>query len=239
MKEIKPYNTKESKKKEIEKMFDNIAQNYDMLNRLLSISIDKWWKKKLIQEIQIKNPQYMLDVATGTGDIAIEYAKRTNAQIIGCDISKKMIEVGKNKINKMNLQHRISIINADVECIPFSENTFDVITVAFGIRNFQNLNKGLFEILRVLKKNGELHILEFSQSKSFLNPFFKFYIHYILPKIGEFISKDLEAYSYLSSSIKLFPSGKQLKIILEKIGYHNIKYKKLTFGIVTLYQGIK
>lgn len=238
MKEINFYN-KESKKQEIETMFDNIANNYDILNSLFSMRIHKWWKKKFIQEIQIKNPKYILDVATGTGDIAIEYSKYTNAKIIGCDISKKMIEIGKNKINKLNLKHRINIINADVECIPFSENTFDVITVAFGIRNFQNLKKSLSEILRVLKKNGELHILEFSKPEGFFYPFLFFYIHYILPKIGKLISKNLYAYSYLSNSIKSFPSGEKLKLILEQTGYHSIKYKKLTFGIVTLYQGIK
>lgn len=240
MKEIKPYNTKESKTNEIEKMFDNIAKNYDILNSLLSIKIDKWWRKKLVQNIQHNNPKYILDVATGTGDITIECAKKNiNAKIVGCDISSKMLEIAKDKINIMKLQDRISFIKANVNFIPFLENTFDIVTVSFGIRNFEYLNKGLSEILRVLKKNGELHILEFSKPESFIKYIFNFYMRYVLPKIGDFVSKDLEAYSYLSNSISSFPHGEELKIILKKIGYHHIKYQKLTFGIVTLYKGLK
>lgn len=240
MKEIKPYNTNSSKKKEIEKMFNNIAKSYDILNSLLSFNIDKWWRKKFIQNIRYKNPKYILDVATGTGDIPIEIAKKNiNSKIIGFDISHNMIQIAKNKINKIKLQDHISFIRADVDMLPFSNNTFDIVTVAFGIRNFENLQKSFSEILRVLKKNGELHILEFSTPKNFMKYIFKFYLSYILPKIGYLISKDLNAYSYLSNSINLFPYGEQLKKILKNIGYHNIKYQKLTCGIVTLYKGVK
>lgn len=227
------------KKEKIEKMFDNIAKYYDFLNHLLSLNVDIFWRYKLVKQIQIKNPKKILDVATGTGDLAIQQAKKTKAIIIGFDLSKKMLEIGEKKIKKMNLQNRITMIKGDVENMPFTSETFDIVSVSFGIRNFENLKTSLTEMLRVLKKNGELYILEFSKPEGIFVPFLIFYFQKILPKIGKFISKNHTAYTYLPNSIKKFPYGKQLKNILKEVGYTNIQYQKLTFGITTLYTAIK
>lgn len=221
-------------------MFDDISNNYDLLNKLLSFRIDILWRNYLIKQIQINNKnKKILDLATGTGDIAIAIAKKLNVNIIGFDISKNMLDIAKKKINKLNLQNQIKLIKGNAENMPFDSESFDLITVAFGIRNFTNLKQGLLEITRILKPNGQLYILEFSKSKNYFSFFLKFYYKNILPKIANLISKNIKAYEYLPNSIESFFYPEELIEILKKIGYQNIKYKKLTFGIVTLYNIIK
>lgn len=237
--EVKPYYHKGSKKKQVEEMFDNISGSYDFLNRLLSLNINTRWRNELVKQVSIRNPKTILDVATGTGDLAIEEAKKTKAYIVGVDISEKMLEIGKQKITKMNLQNLIKMIKGDAEDMPFNSETFDVVTIAFGVRNFENFKIGFSEMLRVLKRSGELYILEFSKPEGIFAPFFMFYFRKILPKIGKFISKDSKAYKYLPASVEAFPYGEKLKNILKEIGYRHVKYEKLTFGIVTLYKAIK
>ncbi len=226
-----------SKKKEtISSMFNNIAKKYDFLNHFLSMGIDKQWRKKIRKYIKTKKHDAILDVATGTGDLAIELSKLKPKKIYGIDIAEKMIDIGKEKIKNKKLDTIITLQTADALKIPFPDNNFDIVTCAFGVRNFENLSEGLKEILRVLKNKGELIILEFSQPKNKLITFFyKFYFHKILPFIGKKISKDKEAYSYLPASVETFPAGKDLLSVINSIGYKKSKYKTLSFGIASIY----
>ena len=235
---IKPYNTDENKKKEIKKMFNNIAQSYDALNRILSLGIDVWWRKKAIK--QFNNPKIILDVATGTADFAISAAKNTNATITGIDISDKMLEIGEQKIKKLNLENRITLKLGDAEETSFKENSFDAITIGFGVRNFENLDLGLKEMHRILKKNGQVAILEPSIPTLFpLKQIYNLYFQFLLPKIGGWFSRDTSAYSYLPNSVKSFPSKKQFLEKLKKIGFSKQRHISLSFGIVSLYIAIK
>jgi len=240
MSEVKPYiHSEGTKKQQVEQMFDNISANYDMLNHLLSMQIDKGWRNKVVKKVQELNPKTIIDIATGTGDLAIELAKNTKAEITGYDLSQKMLDVGIQKVNKLQLNKQIKMIKGDAENIPFNANSFDVATVSFGARNFENLEAGLSEMRRVLNSNGKIFILEFSKPEGFFAPFFIFYFKYILPKIGQLISKDSRAYTYLPDSVEAFPYGEKLKNILEKIGFSDVKFKKLTFGIASIYEGTK
>lgn len=237
----KPYkNSDEGKKEQVAKMFDNISDNYDNLNRVISFGVDVKWRKKILKMVSAKNPSSVLDIATGTGDLAI-LLSNTNAQkIVGLDISAGMLEVGKQKIVQKNLSNRIEMVLGDSEKIPFEDNSFDAITVAFGIRNFENLELGLSEILRVLKPNGIFVILETSVPEKF--PFkqgYNFYTKNILPLIGKMFSKDKVAYKYLSDSASIFPYGKALNNILEKIGFIDVKHLPQTFGVATIYCATK
>ena len=235
---IKPYNTAENKKKEIKKMFNNIAKNYDILNRILSLGIDIWWRKKAVK--QLNNPKIILDVATGTADFAISAAKNTNATITGIDISDKMLEIGVQKIKKLNLENRITLKLDDAEETSFVKNSFDAITIGFGVRNFENLDLGLKEMHRILKKNGQIAILEPSIPTFFpLKQLYNLYFQILLPKIGGWFSKDTRAYSYLPNSVKSFPSKKQFLEKLKKIGFTNQRHISLSLGIVSLYIAIK
>ena len=235
---IKPYNTSENKKKEIKKMFNNIAKSYDTLNRILSLGIDVWWRKKAVK--QLNNPKIILDVATGTADFAISAAKNTNATITGIDISDKMLEIGEKKIKKLNLENRITLKLGDAEETSFKENTFDAITIGFGVRNFENLDLGLKEMHRILKKNGQVAILEPSIPTLFpLKQIYNLYFQFLLPKIGGWFSRDTSAYSYLPNSVKSFPSKKQFLEKLKKIGFSKQRHISLSFGIVSLYIAIK
>ena len=239
MSKVTPYNSSESKKKQVSEMFDNIANSYDFLNHSLSLGMDNVWRKIAIKKLT-NNPKIILDIATGTGDFAVSAAKYTDAKITGIDISQGMLNVGIEKIRKKNLNNRISLQLADSESLPFNDNTFDAITAGFGVRNFENLNKGLSEMKRVLNKDGIVVILEPSTPKYFpLKQFYKLYFHHVLPTIGAWISKDKSAYSYLPESVDAFPSGEKFIIELKNVGFRDCKHIPLTFGIVSLYIAIK
>lgn len=241
MSNVKPYSDSDlTKKQQVEQMFDNISGKYDLLNRILSMGIDVSWRKKVVKSVKKQNPKTILDIATGTGDLAIAMAKATDAKITGFDLSVGMLEVGKRKIVEENLQDRIEMIQGDAEKMPFADDSFDVITVAFGVRNFENLKKGLDDIYRVLKPGGKLIILEFSQPQAApMKQLYSFYSRYILPRIGKKISKDQSAYTYLPDSVKAFPHGDEMKKILKNSNFVEPFDKKLTFGIASIYESLK
>jgi demethylmenaquinone methyltransferase/2-methoxy-6-polyprenyl-1,4-benzoquinol methylase len=238
---IKPYKDSElGKKEQVAQMFDNISENYDDLNRVISLGIDVKWRKKVVEIVGKKNPKQILDIATGTGDLVLMMASLNPDRIVGLDISAGMLEVGKRKIEKAKLSDKIEMIVGDSEEIPFNENSFDAITVSFGVRNFANLDKGIKEIARVLKPTGVLVILETSNPTKF--PFkqgYKFYTNFILPIIGKIFSKDKVAYSYLSESANSFPFGEAFNNILQKNGFTNTKDTPVTFGVATIYTASK
>lgn len=238
---IKPYKDSTlAKKEQVAQMFDTISGNYDGLNRVISFGIDVKWRKKVLKLVAEKNPKKILDIATGTGDLAILMTQTNAEQIIGLDISAGMLEVGKQKIKQKNLDKRIEMVLGDSEQIPYEGNSFDAITVAFGVRNFENLEKGLTEILRVLKPNGILVILETSIPEKF--PYkqgYHFYSRNILPLIGKIFSKDNVAYGYLSESAANFPYGEALNNILRKIGFVDVSALPQTFGVSTIYKASK
>jgi len=236
---VTPYNTTEGKKKQVTKMFDNIAGSYDFLNHTLSLGMDNVWRKIAIKKLT-NNPTTILDIATGTGDFAISASKYTKANITGIDISQGMIDVGIEKIRKRGLANRIQLQLADSENLLFNDNSYDAITAGFGVRNFEDLNKGLSEMYRTLKEEGIVAILEPSEPTSFpLKHFYNLYFHHILPFIGSVISRDKNAYTYLPDSVSAFPSGNKFITELEKAGFKECKYFPLTFGIVSLYVAIK
>ncbi len=240
-KKVTPYrNSNLDKKKQVEQMFDKISGNYDGLNRVISMGTDVKWRKKVIAMVKAKNPDSILDIATGTGDLAIQMADSNAKKIIGLDLSEGMLKVGRKKIEAKNLQDRIEMIQGDSEALPFDDNSFDAITVAFGVRNFENLEKGLAEIHRILNPGGIFVVLETSVPTKF--PFkqgYKLYSGYILPLIGKAFSKDKEAYSYLSKSAASFPYGEAFNNILKKTGFINVDHRPQTFGVATIYKGIK
>ena len=239
MSKITPYNTTDSKKKQVEKMFDNIAKRYDLLNHSLSFGMDYYWRRKAIKYLT-NNPKTILDVATGTADFAICAAKLKGIRITGIDISEGMVNIGKEKVKRKGLEGVIELQIADSENLPFTENSFDAITAGFGVRNFENLEKGLSEMHRVLSKNGIAVILEPSKPKTFpLKQIYTVYFHHILPFLGKLISKDNSAYTYLPNSVETFPSGKDFIKHLENVGFTSCNHIPLTFGIVDLYVAIK
>ena len=237
MKEIvTPYNTAESKKKQVANMFDAIAHKYDFLNGLLSFGIHIYWRKRTIACLKAAHPKLILDIATGTGDLAIEALKLKPTQIIGVDISAGMLELGKAKIKKRGLDKKITLQLADSEQLPFEDNTFDAVTVSFGVRNFENLDKGLQSIHRVLKPGGQLVVLEFSQpTNPIVKAFYRFYSNTFMPTVGKFFSKDAAAYTYLPESVCHFPFGKAFTDILTANGFQSAQFKGLTFNIATIY----
>lgn len=241
MTSVKPYPYAEgAKKQQVQTMFNNIAARYDFLNRLLSAGIDKRWRKKLISVVKKENPAYILDVATGTADVILELIKLNPQKITGIDISAKMLDIGKEKINRAQPDCEIDLIEADCEKLPFSENSFDLVTAAFGVRNFENLDKGILEIFRVLRPGGTVAILEFSQPRKFpVKQLYGFYSKYILPFVGNKISGDKNAYSYLPRSAQQFPSGKKFNDVLTGAGFNHTNVYPLTFGIASLYTGKK
>ena len=238
---VKPYkNSDLSKKEQVTKMFNTISKEYDSLNRVISFGIDVKWRKKVVTIVAKQKPEIILDIATGTGDLAISLTKTNASKIIGLDISEGMLAVGRKKIAKKNLENTIDLVVGDSENLPFDDNTFDAITVAFGIRNFENLEKGLSEILRVLKPNGIFVILETSNpTKTPFKQGYNFHTKVILPLIGKLFSRDKVAYSYLSESASVFPYGEALNNILHKIGFINAKALPQTFGVATIYKAIK
>ena len=239
MTKVTPYKNLETKKKQVTKMFDNIAGSYDFLNHALSLGMDNVWRKIAIKELSNK-PATILDIATGTADFAISASKYTNANIIGIDISQGMLDVGAEKITKKGLTNRIQLQLADSEKLPFQDNNYDAITAGFGVRNFEDLNKGLSEMYRTLKSGGKVVILEPSEPTNFpLKQFYNLYFYHILPFIGGIISKDKNAYTYLPDSVSAFPSGKDFLTELDKVGFKESKHIPLSFGIVSLYIAIK
>ena len=221
-------------------MFDTISGNYDGLNRVISLGIDVKWRKKVLKLVAEKKPERILDIATGTGDLAILMAQTGAKEIIGADISEGMMDVGRKKLKEKKLDDRIQLVYGDSENLPFDDNYFDAITVAFGIRNFETLEKGLAEILRVLKPGGIFVILETSVPTKF--PYkqgYKFYTKYILPLVGRLFSKDRSAYAYLCESASVFPHGEALNNILRKIGFIEVKNMPQTFGVATIYSASK
>lgn len=227
----------DSKKKQVENMFDKIAYRYDFLNRFLSAGIDVGWRKKAIKELVSLHPKQILDVATGTGDFAItSYEILKPEKITGIDISEGMLEIGRKKIIKTGLQNQIELLNGDSEAILFDDNSFDAVTVAFGVRNFENLEKGLSEIKRVLRPGGKLIVLEFTRpSMPVIKQLYGFYMKFITPKIGKIIAKNNDAYQYLNDSVFQFPEKENFIHILNQSAYRNAFYKTLTLGICTIY----
>lgn len=239
MKQVTPYNTQAGKKKEVEDMFDNIAPKYDLLNHVLSLKVDVLWRNTLVKWMKADQPKQVLDVATGTGDLALAVQKGTGAHITGLDLSQQMLNVGIEKIKKQQLSGEIDMIKGDAEHLPFENNAFDAACVAFGVRNFENLEKGLAEIRRVLKEQKSVYILEFSKVEGFMGPLYMFYFKNILPLIGRLVSKDNRAYTYLPDSVNAFPFGEKMKQILLNVGYSKVEYKKLSLGIATIYKATK
>ncbi|MDG1146376.1 MAG: bifunctional demethylmenaquinone methyltransferase/2-methoxy-6-polyprenyl-1,4-benzoquinol methylase UbiE [Flavobacteriales bacterium] len=240
-KTVKPYKESSlSKKEQVATMFDNIAGNYDFLNHFLSLGIDIFWRKRLVRKLQKQKPQNILDVATGTADLAIAMMKIKPFNVVGIDISNGMLEVGRKKIKQQDLEKTIQLQQADSEDLPFEDATFDAVTVSFGARNFENLQKGLSEMARVLKPGGKIYILEFSKPTLFpFKQLYDFYFKFVLPLIGKLLSKDNAAYSYLPESVKAFPHGKELNSIIENCGYTNAKNHPLTMGIASIYTAQK
>lgn len=238
---VKPYNRDQSsKKEEVAEMFNNISKRYDFLNHFLSLGIDKRWRKKAIKKLAAIKPKKILDIATGTGDFAIAALKLNPIEVIGVDISQGMLDVGIKKMKRKGLSNVIKMKLGDSEELPFEDGYFDALTVGFGVRNYENLEKGLADMLRVLRPGGKVIILEFSKPKKFpIKQLFGFYSKRIIPFFGKRISKDERAYAYLPESVAAFPEGKAFTGILEKVGYTKVELKSVTGGIATIYSGIK
>lgn len=238
---VKPYNTDEKKGTQVEQMFDNIAPAYDRLNHALSWNIDKSWRRKAINRLKPFCPQRIMDVATGTGDFAIQACRVLQpAELIGTDISEGMMNVGRKKVKAAGLEQRISFAKEDCMALSFPDKRFDAVTVAFGVRNFEDLDKGLREMHRVLDDNGKLVILELSQPDRFpMKQLYAIYSKAVIPTLGKLLSKDRSAYTYLPRSIKAFPQGEVMTGILRKAGFSRVSFKRLTGGICTLYFATK
>lgn len=241
MSKVKPYKDSHlGKKEQVTKMFDTISSDYDGLNRVISFGIDIKWRKKVVKIVKENNPDSILDIATGTGDLAINLAQTNATKIVGLDISSGMLDIGKEKIKRKNLDAKIEMVLGDSENMPFDDNSFDAITVAFGVRNFETLENGLKEILRVLKPGGSFVILETSMpDKTPYKQGYNFYTKNILPLIGRTFSKDKTAYKYLCESASVFPYGEALNNILRKTGFINVKDLPQTFGVATIYVSSK
>ncbi|NNC61368.1 MAG: bifunctional demethylmenaquinone methyltransferase/2-methoxy-6-polyprenyl-1,4-benzoquinol methylase UbiE [Eudoraea sp.] len=234
---VTPYkDSSQGKKEQVTTMFDAISGEYDGLNRVISFGIDVKWRKKVVGILKTKSPDKILDIATGTGDLAINLVETGASRIVGLDISKGMLEVGKSKVVRKKLEGKVEMIVGDSENLHFEDDSFDAVTVAFGVRNFENLEKGLAEIYRVLKPKGTLVILETSvPSKTPFKQGYKFYSKYVLPAIGKIFSKDRSAYQYLSDSASVFPHGREFNNILGKIGFIGMENKPQTFGVASIY----
>ena len=238
---VKPYNdASKSKKEEVAEMFNNISKRYDFLNHFLSLGIDKIWRKKAVKMLRELQPKRILDLATGTGDFAIESLSLQPTEIVGMDISEGMLEVGRQKMKARGYDGIISMRLGDSENLPFEDDYFDALTVGFGVRNYENLEKGLSEMLRVVRPGGKLIILEFSKPKKFpIKQYYAFHSKYIIPFFGKRISKDEKAYEYLPESVAAFPEGEDFKTILKQVGYQSVGSKLVAGGIATIYFGSK
>ena len=240
---VKPYEVEGSKKLQVSQMFDNIAGKYDFLNHFLSLNMDKMWRRKMISELDSVQPKTILDVATGTADVAINTIKQlkiNDLHIEGVDISAEMLNVGRKKIQNEGLSEKIVLTLGDSEQLPYQDNKFDALTVAFGVRNFENLERGLQEMHRVLRKGGKVVVLEFSKPTGFpFKQLYNFYFKNILPLIGKLTSQDNRAYTYLYESVQAFPDGENFITVLNKIGFKDTQCKPLTLGICSIYVGYK
>lgn len=239
---VVPYKEKDSSKREqIAEMFDNVSPKYDFLNHLLSGGIDFWWRKKAISMLRAEKPQLILDIATGTGDLAVEAVKQLKPEkVIGVDISEGMLSFGREKMKKLGLEDKIELQMGDSEKLQFENNTFDAVIVSFGVRNFENLEKGLTDMCRVTKSGGTCVVMEFSNPKTpVIKQLYNFYNATILPFIGRLVSKDSSAYSYLPESVKAFPEGENFLRVFEKAGFSQTKCIPLTFGVCSIYVGKK
>lgn len=236
---VKPYAGEGTKREQVERMFDRISPKYDLLNRMLSMGTDQGWRRKVIRLLGQEPVDQLLDMATGTADLAIMAAKVAH-RITGADISAGMLEHGRTKVAKAGLSGRITLVQADAAKLPFPDNTFDAVTVAFGVRNFEDLPQGIRGMVRVLRPGGRLFVLEFSRPRA--TPFrqiFRFYFHRVMPFIGRMVSKDEAAYTYLPESVDAFPQGKQFERILLDCGLREVRSRPFTFGVATLYVGRK
>lgn len=239
---VVPYKEDDAgKKTQVARMFDSISWRYDLLNHLLSVGVDVYWRRRAMRELKALKPKLILDVATGTGDLAIQAIKSLDPdKVIGVDISTGMMEIGRKKIESRGLSKKIELRRGDSENLPFEENKFDAVIVAFGVRNFENLEKGLAEMLRVLRPGGKVVVLEFSKPDKFpFRQFYGLYFKFVVPIVGRLVSKDKAAYDYLPESVHAFPRGKTFVDILDRLGYKNTACKPLTFGIASIYTGTK
>lgn len=239
--QIKPYNSKESKGKQVERMFDSIAHSYDLLNHTLSLGIDKHWRKAAIDSLRPFKPQRILDVATGTGDFAMLAAKELQPKtLLGIDLSEGMMDVGRKKVKDAQLDNIIRFQKEDCLNLTLEDDSFDAVMVAYGIRNFENLDQGLREMCRVLKPEGRLVIIELTSPNRFpMKQLFWLYSHVLMPTLGKLISKDSQAYAYLPATMEAFPQGEEMQHILQKAGFKDVKFKRFTFGLSTLYMASK
>lgn len=230
-----------SKTKQVEAMFNDIAPKYDFLNHFLSLGIDKAWRRKVIRRIINDKPSSVLDIATGTADLAIMLAKKSpDVKITGVDLAENMLEIGRKKVANLNLSNQITLQQGDSLLLPFSNNSFDSAMVAFGVRNFEDPVKGMAEVCRVLREKGKFYVLEFSMPRKFpMAQVYRFYFRFILPLIGRLVSGNSMAYTYLPDSVHAFPDGQNFIDLMEKAGFKSCKCKKLSFGIATIYEGVK
>lgn len=237
---VTPYNNSNPKKEQVAQMFDNISGRYDLLNSILSFGTHKGWRKKCVKMIASRHPKNILDVATGTADFAIECVKLHPAKITGIDISEGMMKHGREKIKKLGLENVITLESGNAETVTYPDNTFDAIVIGFGVRNFQDLKKGLSNLNRILKPGGQIVILEFSYpTNPIIKAGYSFYFSYITPLIGKIFSKDPRAYSYLMESVKAFPNNNNFVAILNETGFTNTGYKGLSMGVAAIYYGQK
>ncbi len=238
---VKPYNSGDaSKKEEVAEMFDNISKRYDFLNHFLSLGIDKLWRRKAVRQLKDLRPKRILDLATGTGDFAIAALKLNPDEVVGVDISQGMLDMGIQKMKKRGHDKIVKMQLADSEKLPFEDASFDALTVGFGVRNYENLEKGLSDMLRILRPGGKAVILEFSKPKKFpIKQVFGFYSKRVIPFLGKLISKDKRAYAYLPESVEAFPEGKDFETIMTKLGYKEVNSILLSGGIATIYMGLK
>lgn len=238
MASVKPYAANGSKREQVERMFDAISPKYDFLNRLFSMGTDQGWRRKVMRLVAQEPVARLLDVATGTADLALMAAKQVE-QVTGADISEGMLAHGREKVKKAGLDARVTLVRGDAADLPFAEGTFDAVTVAFGVRNFEDLSRGVQGMFKVLKPGGRLFVLEFSRPHGLISPFYRFYFHRVMPFIGRMISKDSAAYSYLPASVDAFPEGTAFETVLHASGGREVKSERLTGGIATLYTARK
>jgi demethylmenaquinone methyltransferase / 2-methoxy-6-polyprenyl-1,4-benzoquinol methylase len=231
---VKPYSADGSKREQVERMFDAISPKYDLLNRVFSMGTDQGWRRKVMRLVAQEPVGRLLDVATGTADLALMAARQVE-RVTGADISEGMLAHGREKVLKAGMEKRVELVRGDAAALPFADATFDAVTVAFGVRNFEDLPRGLSGMLRVLRPGGRLFVLEFSRPHGFIAPFYRFYFHRVMPFIGRMISKDSAAYSYLPASVEAFPEGAAFEAVLRQCGAREVKSERLTGGIATLY----
>lgn len=239
--QIKPYSSKEAKGIQVERMFDSIAHSYDLLNHTLSLGIDRAWRRAAIDSLKSYAPKYLLDVATGTGDFALLAMRRLSLdRVLGVDLSEGMLTIGREKVAKEGFAKRIEMRKANCMALDLPDNTFDAVTVAYGVRNFENLDQGLREMHRVLRPDGRLVIIELTSPVRFpMKQLFRLYSRVFMPLIGKIISRDTKAYSYLPATMEAFPQGEMMQEILRKAGFTDVKFKRFTFGLSTLYTAAK